>query len=202
MDGAPLAPQLQRLQAELKALRAERDALAARVCDLEQQVWAGQCATAAHPPGGRPGFEAAFRVEQSRAKRQRLALSLVLIEVDDLQAVRDQIGHGAGEDALTHVGRILESALRPTDFVARIEGVTFAALLPATNQAQALAALTRVKSEVVQRPYVIQPHWCALCISAGIVQWRTDEALGDLMSRASRTLGLARSGGPGKLAVG
>jgi diguanylate cyclase len=190
-----------RLQAELQRLRGERDALAARVIELEQQLSA-PATPAAAGAGGLADLEASFRVEQARAKRQRLALSLALVEPDNVQHVRDRLGHAAGEDAFAHLGRILEQALRPTDVVGRADGQAYGLLLTATTLEQALAALTRLQHDVARAPFSSGAAQEILTFSAGLVQWRTDEALGDLLSRASRALGMARRAGAGRIVVG
>jgi diguanylate cyclase len=200
MDQPFGATELEQLRAELQQARKERDALAARIRELEQQVAAPGPAAAA--PGAGVSFEESFRTEQSRAKRQRVALSLALIEADDLQELRDRLGHAAGEEALAHLGMRLEGAMRPTDVVSRIDGLAFGVLLTGTSVEQALAALTRLQQDVADAPYVAGPVRSVLTFSAGVVQWRNDEALGDLLTRASRALGLARRGGPGKVVVG
>lgn len=197
----PLGPsEFEQLRAELRQARKERDALAARIRELEQQVAApGPAATA---PGAAVDFEESFRTEQSRAKRQRLALTLALIEADNLQELRDRLGHAAGEEALAHLGLRLEGALRPTDVVSRIDGLAYGVLLTGTSVEQALPALARLQQDVADAPYVAGPVHSVLTFSAGVVQWRNDEALGDLLTRASRALGLARRSGPGKIVVG
>ena len=198
MDDSRARVDIESLTAELRQVRQERDALAARVRELEQQ----SASVAPLAPAGAEQFEDAFRIEQSRAKRQRFALSLALVELDDLQAVRDRLGHAAGEDALSHLGLRLEASLRPTDVVSRIDGLALGVLLTATNLEQALAAISRVQREFAELPYATAHAQTALTFSAGIVQWRNDEALGDLLSRASRALGLAKKAGAGKAVVG
>lgn len=200
MSGLPAAvSEPGALHGELQQLRRERDALAARVLELEQQV----AATAnASRPTATAGFEESFRVEQSRAKRQRLALSVALVELDGIQDLRDRLGHSAGEEALAHLARVLERSLRPTDVVSPVDGLAFGLLLAATNLEQGLAAVTRLQQDFSRSPLDTGHAQEALTFSAGLVQWRTDEALGDLLSRASRALGLARRGGIGKVVVG
>lgn len=187
------------LRAELQQLRRERDALAARILALEQQVASPSNAA---PPPAAASFEESFRVEQSRAKRQRLALSVALVELDRVQELRDRLGHSAGEEALAHLARVLERSLRPTDVVAAVDGLAFGLLLTATSLEQALTAVTRLQQDFAQAPLDTGHGQEVLTFSAGLVQWRTDEALGDLLSRASRALGLARRGGVAKVVVG
>jgi diguanylate cyclase len=192
--------ELEGLRAELQQLRKERDSLAARIFELEQQV-AGPVRVP-NGPSAAVSFEDSFRTEQSRAKRQRIPLTLGLIELDNLQDIRDRLGHAAGEEALAHLGALLEGSLRPTDVVDRIDGLAYGVLLTGTNLEQALAAIARLQQDVANVPYVAGHMQTVLTFTVGVVQWRNDEALGDLLTRASRALGLARRGGPGKVVVG
>lgn len=203
-DTRSVRSELEQLQSQLEQLRRERDLLANRVRELEQQcsTTPGDSSATASSVDEAARFGDAFRVEQSRAKRQRLALSLALIEPDNLQEVRDRLGHAAGEDALVHLAAQLENSLRPTDVVGRVDGLAYGVLLTATNLEQALAAVTRLQNDVAARPYTGAHCETELSFCAGIVQWRNDEGLGDLLSRASRALGLAKKAGTGKVVVG
>jgi len=127
---------------------------------------------------------------------------VALVELDGIQDLRDRLGHSAGEEALAHLARVLERALRPTDVVSAVDGLAFGLLLTATSLEQALTAVTRLQQDFAQAPLDTGHGQEALTFSAGLVQWRTDEALGDLLSRASRALGLARRGGVAKVVVG
>ena len=84
----------------------------------------------------------------------------------------------------------------------RIDGLAYGVLLTGTNLEQALAAIARLQQDVANVPYVAGHMQTVLTFTVGVVQWRNDEALGDLLTRASRALGLARRGGPGKVVVG
>ena len=198
-EPAAALSELSALRAELQQLRRERDALAARVRELEQQVAAPSSTSL---PSAAASFEESFRVEQSRAKRQRLALSVAIVELDGIQELRDRLGHSAGEEALAHLARVLERSLRPTDVVSPIDGLAFGVLLNATSLEHALAAVNRLQQDMAQAPLDTGLTQEVLTFSAGLVQWRTDEALGELLSRASRALGLARRGGVAKVVVG
>jgi diguanylate cyclase len=191
------AAELEQLRAELQRARAERDALAARVLQLEQQL-----VPPASPPAAAPSFDDSFKVEQSRAKRHGRPLAIALVELDGLQELRDRLGHAAGEGALDHLGRLLEQSLRPTDVVARVDGLAYGLLLPSTGLEQALAALTRLQVDVAAAPFDSGHEQEILTFCSGLVQWRADEAPGDLLSRASRALGLARRGGTGRIVLG
>jgi diguanylate cyclase len=196
--------ELERTRAELSHALEHAEVQARRVRELEAQI--AEALTRPEPESqdrmlDRRGLEEAFRVEQARAKRDRSALSLVLLQIDEIETITDLLGHGAGEDANTHLANTLKTKLRPTDVVARLDGREFGLLLTATALEQALAAIARLQNEFTQQPLELSGRSCGLTFSAGVVQWREDETLGDLLTRGARALNQARRGGTNKVVV-
>lgn len=196
--------ELERTRAELSQALEHAEVQAKRVRELEAQI-AGALARPEPEPQDRlldrRGLEEAFRVEQARAKRDRSALSLVMLQIDEIEAITDLLGHGAAEDSVAHLAGTLKARLRPTDVVARLDGREFGLLLTATALEQALAATARLQGEFTDRPLEFGGRSCGLTFSAGVVQWREEETLGDLLTRASRALNQARRGGVNKVVV-
>ena len=58
---------------------------------------------------------------------------LAYIDLDDFKAINDGLGHQAGDAVLRHVATLLSDNVRATDFVARIGGDEFAAILVHTS---------------------------------------------------------------------
>jgi len=86
----------------------------------------------------RRAFDEALAREQRRTKREKKALSLVMIDVDRFKIFNDHYGHPAGDDCLRRIAAaIAETAHRPGDIAARYGGEEFAVLLPDTDEAGA-----------------------------------------------------------------
>ncbi len=64
-----------------------------------------------------------------RARRQRLPIGVIVLDVDHFKAYNDRHGHLAGDAALRAVAHALESATREQDLVSRFGGEEFACLL-------------------------------------------------------------------------
>jgi diguanylate cyclase len=200
---ADFLSELQLLRTEIDRLLAKADADQKRIEALEFELAreAGGVAAARVEGTDADRFESAFRVEQSRAKRGRAALSLLLIELDELGAIIERWGDAAIDAACQHVADTLQAAVRPTDVVARVGERRIALLLAATALDQALAAATRLQALLPQSPFGDTPP-VALVVSAGVVQWRHDEALPDLLGRAARALNQAQRAGGNRAVVG
>lgn len=65
-------------------------------------------------------------IEQARAARTHV--TLLVFDIDEFKKYNDQHGHGAGDEILTEVVRLLRSVIRPTDRVCRIGGDEFAVI--------------------------------------------------------------------------
>lgn len=82
---------------------------------------------------GLPNARAARdRLEQevARAAREGASLGVLFADIDGLKRVNDRCGHAAGDRLLAETGRKLRSALRRYDFVGRLGGDEFLAILP------------------------------------------------------------------------
>jgi diguanylate cyclase (GGDEF)-like protein/putative nucleotidyltransferase with HDIG domain len=96
----------------------------------------------------RRGFEESIDVEIERARRGDHPLTLVLGDLDHFKRVNDRLGHGAGDAALTRIGRILREGKRQIDYAARTGGEEFALILPETTEQEAYVLTERLRTAV------------------------------------------------------
>lgn len=71
-----------------------------------------------------------LREEINRASRQELTFGLLYMDLNGLKPVNDSYGHEAGNRLLRAVGERLRGAVRNYDFVGRVGGDEFLAILP------------------------------------------------------------------------
>ncbi|MEM6388238.1 MAG: GGDEF domain-containing protein [Pseudomonadota bacterium] len=72
--------------------------------------------------------------------------ALLYIDIDKFKQINDGLGHAAGDELLQRTAKILLSATRDHDVVARVGGDEFVILLPDIPQARALAIAERLRS--------------------------------------------------------
>ena len=82
--------------------------------------------------------------------RQRLPLSIVMLDVDQFKSYNDTFGHPAGDAVLSELAAMLLKNSREHDLVARYGGEEFVVLLPATDAARRAARL-RADARTIER---------------------------------------------------
>lgn len=128
-------------------------------------------------------------------------VSVLMIDVDHFKAFNDTYGHHAGDDCLRLVADCLkDTAKRKGDFVARLGGEEFVALLPATSEEDALALAQSFRSNLLQHavPHAASPLG-VVTVSVGVASDRrhlaTSKDAIDLMQKADAALYAAKRGG-------
>lgn len=96
-------------------------------------------------------FDEVLVTEVKRACRERVPLSLLLIDIDYFKLFNDTYGHVAGDEGLRVVSRVLQQCVkRPSDLAARYGGEELAVILPNTTEAGAVAVAERVLERLSQ----------------------------------------------------
>jgi diguanylate cyclase (GGDEF)-like protein len=94
--------------------------------------------------GNRRAFDETVTVESVRASRERVPLSVGLVDVDNLRRINDEYGHLAGDGSLRDVARAMERAVRASDRCFRWGGDEFVVVMPGTDLEAAGHVLERV----------------------------------------------------------
>jgi diguanylate cyclase (GGDEF)-like protein len=84
------------------------------------------------------------------AKRQKSCIYMLFADVDNLKAINDTLGHGAGDRALRDTARILKDTFRETDIVARVGGDEFVVLSLATSGSDAARTIARLEKNLAR----------------------------------------------------
>ena len=142
----------------------------------------------------RRAFDEALARETASAERYGAPFGLVIFDLDFFKRVNDLHGHEAGDKVLRHFARVVRSTLRDCDLLYRYGGEEFAALLPQTGLAGAIASATRVVRAVAQSRLRLDGAELGLTCSAGAAATDTCPAA-DLVAEADEALYEAKQAG-------
>ncbi|RLT44507.1 MAG: diguanylate cyclase [Chloroflexi bacterium] len=128
--------------------------------------------------------------------------SLLMVDMDDLKLFNDTLGHGAGDDAIQAVGRALRAVCRTEDFVARVGGDEFLAVLEGADAPTAVAITERLHDALRTAHLGIPNAPAAVRVSAGVASLPLDsETIEDLLQAADMAMYEAKFAGGGRTGV-
>jgi diguanylate cyclase (GGDEF)-like protein len=130
-------------------------------------------------------FDSFLRRELARADRFGDALSLAMIDLDDLKVLNDEHGHQAGDEALRLVGATLKATVRSLDLAARIGGDEFALVMPQTDATGATDVLARFQHHLAEVRSKGHPE---VSVSIGLACWQEGMTIDALASGADTDL--------------
>lgn len=140
--------------------------------------------------------------ELRRATRYRQTLSVLAFDLDHFKNVNDTYGHHGGDLALQGFTEVVQGELRESDFLGRLGGEEFSAVLVQTDEdgAQLLAERLRIAVERLQVSCdgkIIQ-----FTVSIGVAEWNSKESDTDeLLKRADRALYAAKYAGRNQVKI-
>jgi diguanylate cyclase (GGDEF)-like protein len=132
----------------------------------------------------RRAAEGRLASEAGRSQRHGNALTVVSFDLDKFKQINDTYGHLAGDQVLKEFAVRLSSAVRLSDFAARMGGDEFLALLPecTTNHVDTLLARLRPMETEYNGQKI------PILFSAGWVGYEQGETTEQFLERADRTL--------------
>jgi diguanylate cyclase len=178
----------------------QKQALAAemRIQELTAELdYIGQVAHQDYLTGAlnRRGMDEAIEREFSRADRHNTTLCIAMLDIDHFKKLNDTLGHATGDEALTHLVKVLKDVLRTTDVLARFGGEEFIIILPDTPQDEAVKVITRVQRELTKNFFMHNNERVLITFSAGVAERVLNEAPEVLIPRADAALYQAKHSG-------
>lgn len=133
-------------------------------------------------------------------QREKLPISLIMIDIDRFKLFNDNYGHQAGDKCLINVAQTLSnSVLRKTDLVARYGGEEFVCVLPSTVVENALDIAENLRKNIIelQIPHEFSMVENYLTISVGVASIIPDanSKCSDLIKAADDALYISKEGG-------
>ena len=100
--------------------------------------------------GNHRAFQEELDRQVEQAHRYGVAVSLVLIDIDEFKSINDESGHAKGDQALADFGRLMLAGVRRVDRPFRVGGDEFAILLPHTDAGGAWIVTRRLLASALQ----------------------------------------------------
>lgn len=150
-------------------------------------------------------FRERLAAEMARARRYRLPLSLVMVDLDGFGAYNRQFGSATGDELLRALGRYLRTGVRTgIDLVCRAGGEEFALLLPNTGLSGAAILAERLRDSIAATRFRSEDdeRLAQITVSVGVASFpdHGDEDE-DLLGGVKRALQAAQRAGGNRVKV-
>lgn len=109
----------------------------------------------------------AFNEICTSSEKQQQNIALLLIDIDDFKKVNDTFGHISGDKALRIVAGLLNETFRKDDYVARIGGDEFAAIL-IDFKPEGISIILKKLNEINEKLSNLKEEFNPMSISCGI----------------------------------
>ena len=141
------------------------------------------------------------RVTKRQAENPQLA-AVLLIDLDNFKSINDRFGHAAGDKVLQVFAETAVNTVRPSDFVGRLGGEEFAAVLYNVGRERALVIAERMRSAFAEAAAMIEDRPIGATASIGVVL-SDDRQLDvpELLAQADQALYRAKEHGRNRVEV-
>lgn len=119
-------------------------------------------------------FLEVVQLELERAKRTRLPVSLLALDVDHFKAVNDEYGHQIGDTVLKTLVHAVTEILRQNDVIGRVGGEEFMVLLPDTSHDAATVLAERIRGTLESMNIPFDGGALQITVSIGVAEFGVD----------------------------
>ena len=154
--------------------------------------------------GNRAALDAALEREVGLTRRHRLALSMLVVDVDHFKKFNDRYGHSEGDRVLKAVAHRIKNLCRESDLVFRYGGEEFVVLLNKTDRAGARVIAERIRRgvEALGVAGSGDKTRSPITVSVGISSWnQRTSSPSELFNRADQALYKAKTGGRNRVVL-
>lgn len=143
----------------------------------------------------RTAMDETLEREVELAHRHKLAMSLIMFDLDHFKQINDNYGHTTGDDVLRECVECANQALRSTDMLFRFGGEEFVVILPGVNVTGANLAAERLRSIIEKHVFNSRQGTVPVTISVGTASLTMQDNTKTLIDRADKALYSAKNSG-------
>lgn len=147
-------------------------------------------------------FSSILLHEIKKSLRYEQFFSVLMIDADNLKDINDKYGHEAGDSLIKTMAHTIQFCLRESDILARYGGDEFIALLPQTDQKNAIEAAERIRKAIENTAFDMDGHQIKSTASVGIASFPAQaDNTNDLLRNADIALYTSKNTGRNKVTL-
>jgi diguanylate cyclase len=152
----------------------------------------------------RRAFDRSLEQQLRLARDYGYRVSVALIDLDQFKRINDTYGHGAGDEVLRAVARVITNSIRSTDFAARYGGEEFGVIMPNTPLGGAASLANRVRAALEANVVEFDGRDIFVTMSVGVATFdpRSGVSIAELLAAADAALYEAKHAGRNAVRLG
>jgi diguanylate cyclase (GGDEF)-like protein/PAS domain S-box-containing protein len=134
--------------------------------------------------------------EIKKARREGLALALLIIDLDRFKEINDTLGHDMGDVLLIEASQRIAASVRNSDTVARLGGDEFVIILAALDDVSCVDRIARSLVESLAQPFRLDTEEAYISASIGIAMYPNDaHDIESLLKHADQAMYVSKNAG-------
>ena len=134
--------------------------------------------------------------EFSRARREKIPISLAMIDIDHFKKINDKYGHQYGDKLLKAFSHYITKTIRAEDFAARFGGDEILLVFPGMAQEDAVKKAEEIRENFVNLPVFNEHQLVHTTITLGVATYPQDgKKVDEVIRSADRALYSAKEEG-------
>ena len=144
--------------------------------------------------------EAARELVEKHARKAGKPIAMLAFDLDHFKSINDRFGHALGDDVIKLFAATANSSLRLTDFVVRLGGEEFAAIMPGTLQ-DGLVVAERIRAAFETAGRTVSGRYVGATVSIGVAAHESAANIDALLARADAALYAAKANGRNRVEI-
>ena len=153
-------------------------------------------------------MEETLQREISRARRGKIPVSVIMLDIDFFKSINDTYGHRAGDLVLQNLARLLQNSVRMEDVTCRYGGEEFCVVMPGASLEIACRRAEAIRVAFLEMRVKYEEHTIAATLSLGAATYIYDASKNsqdgqnrdeDIIARADKALYQAKQSGRNRM---
>ena len=140
----------------------------------------------------RAKFNDFLNTEFSFFKRQKLDLSIIMLDIDFFKDINDNHGHDIGDEVLKYLSQIVNERLRESDIFARWGGEEFVILLKSCPKEEAYRFADELRLKIQNTSFI---NNISVTCSFGVTSMLEEDSIKDFIKRVDTLLYTSKKNG-------
>jgi len=139
--------------------------------------------------------------ELMHAKQKKIALSYIMVDIDNFKQINDTYGHPIGDTVIKKLATLLLVRLRSQDIIGRYGGEEFAIILPSADTRKSKEICDDLREQFSQFSFVVDEKEFFVTFSAGISGFTEQEDAQTIIEEADKALYQAKQMGRNRVII-